>query len=148
MWSTSETLLVQDNSGIYGEAMDDSLSRQPGRKCCIRSGSKLSMEQMEACLSCLRGTHTHTKSRFLVSSQALSEQNLESLQIGSWVRRGRGEGTEWKLQQVARRWRLAFASWNPPAFSYFSVRKTTPGGLKLCFWVFLCMQVGFLSHSE
>lgn len=38
----------EDNSGIYGEAMDDSLSR------------------------------------FLVSSQALSEQNLESLQIGSW----------------------------------------------------------------
>jgi len=38
----------EENSGIYGEAMDDSLSR------------------------------------FLVSSQALSEQNLESLQIGSW----------------------------------------------------------------
>lgn len=55
---------MQDSSGIYGEAMDDSLSRLGREKKELANG------------------------RFLVSSQALSDQNLQWLEI-PWVPRER-----------------------------------------------------------
>ena len=99
-------IVLQDTSGIYGEAMDDGLSRQLICTCWHwqvhanyeRSSDKKQnwvwkLHEVPQCWWLKRqwyGSNSFSQPstnhpRFLVSSQALSEQNLESLQIANWV---------------------------------------------------------------